>query len=1114
MGAKAKTRTGEPGVLSKVVVALACLVLTTLLVDQNLSRADDLIAPVFQAWQRPHEGQLTIEWPKTAKFHYQTIGDRLALKFAHPPAEDIRSQLQQISNFINPERATFNKNVLELTLKPGVVSNVRVQGKRRVTVNFSRPPMSSQPPSTVVVSTIDQGIRLAIDWPGPTHVQAIEDINSLQLNIVPPRRLDPEDLTVLKRSLKPWLHNLTLASEGGSTTLAFTLDTQVKSSIRRNGATQTTIEFMRNLSSPVEPAAGPSQHIFRPSKRPPIAPAIAERAWDAPPLPKRRPTVQDGSAATNNRMAITDRGADSDDEKPETLHIDWSEPAAAAVFVRSGHLWAVFDVTDASLLESFPKSPAPFGPGSIVPADNGFAMRFPILEPVNIRVRKTPEGDWQIDPVTSNGQPRPLEIEHGDGSSSLRILPLSGQQIVSFTDPDVGDRLDILPMVDPGVGQPVQRRFVDFELLPTAQGVAWRPLNDRLTTKIDGETLVFGTPLGLSLSKIMQDQSEPRIVKAVAKKDQTNGDREANDRQQEAKQARPRLAKRSNDSTSSTQQPSSYFNLAKAGVERELVNEYRRIRRQAIAKAAPERRDQARLNLARLLVSERLGTEARIVLNAISDNANENVMRQKLALSGVSAFLIGHRAKASNMLLDPGLNDDSEIDIWRAALESTESRWQAAAGRWRNTSELLDVYPPRLKLDLGLMALETAIETNDEKMIRRGMRRLKSLDLDAYDQARFDAIRALNAERSGDLDKARAILLALTSSPNRKVRTIADFELAALAGQSGTETIAALDALDLRMPLWRGHPEEQTMLDKLARRYRDANALRKALTIWRKLTTLYPQTADNENLSLAQRETFSQAIVNDKEPALDQLDVYAIYLDFPDLVPDDPEARELHRHLAGHLEGLNLLDEAMSILQPLMTSAADDFERVELETKVASLMLRQNRASPAIALLNGTRPQNIEIPRPQQEQRLLLRARALIQLSRPDEALRTIRDLRSQQARRLRAEIYWKEQSWPRLAAAVEAYFEDTEPSSPLVEDEQELVLWLALARQKGGKQERLGALRKRFSLKMQEGPFATAFDVATQTSVQNGDIRSLLAATGEQLAEIERFRRATSASR
>ena len=79
------------------------------------------------------------------------------------------------------------------------------------------------------------------------------------------------------------------------------------------------------------------------------------------------------------------------------------------------------------------------------------------------------------------------------------------------------------------------------------------------------------------------------------------------------------------------------------------------------------------------------------------------------------------------------------------------------------------------ELDSGPVILQGhfAIETGDDKMIRRSMRRLTSLPLSAYDQARLDAMKALKAERAGDLERARALLTGLTDNPNPAISTLA-----------------------------------------------------------------------------------------------------------------------------------------------------------------------------------------------------------------------------------------------------------------------------------------------------------------------------------------------------
>lgn len=1097
--------------LHAIAIAMVCLLSWTLVIFEKPAHAAGLSPPSLRAWQRPNEGQLTIEWARAARFQQERIGDRLILRFSKPLGDNAHASLRRLSNFIVLDRTTSSGNELALALRPAVFSKVKVRGERVVTVDFSRN-TTSAPRSNITVSAVDNGIRLTLDWIGSTRVKTVKDINELRLVVTPPQDLDPQKLAELRQNLKPWFHDLDLLAHGDRTALSFIFDPGISPAVVNPRSDQTIVDFIRAPARLPEPAAAPARTIFMPAKKPAIGQDAAQTAREAPPIPVMRPVPR--AEAQSPADAMTTTAAGLGDDRPSDLVINWHQPVAAAFFLRAGYLWAVFDQSDESLLASAPSPPSAFGPGSIVSAEGGMAIRFPLLKPVNIQVSRTSESQWRIEPVLTPAKPKPLSIEHGEGSATLRIMPLSGEQIVTMTDPIVGDQINVLPLRDPGIGQPARRRFVDLELLPTVQGVAWRQLNDRLMAEVGEETLIFSKPNGLSLSKLMPDLQPPKpaILEASAKKNPAKTEPER--AKPSENEGRPADAPKGPGKADPARMPAepgpaSYVSLAKSGVERELVNEYRRIRRQAIAKAAPENRDRARLDLARLLVSERLGTEARIVLDTISDDAGSHIALQKQALSGVSAFLIGDHAKASGLLLDSGLNEDEEIDIWRAALKSSEQKWPDAAKHWQDTSKILDAYPPRLKLDLGLMALETAIETNDDKMIRKGMRRLSSLPLDAYDLARFEAMRALKAERSGDLDRARALLSELADSPNPTVRTSADFELVALDLRMNAGDADALAALDRRTPLWRGHPQEQAMLDKLARHYVDANALRRALTIWRRLISLYPDAASDQEMTKARQDVFVQALANEGEPAIDQVDVYAIYLDFIDLIPSDPEAREVHRHLARHLQALNLLDEAIDVLQSLMTSATDGLERAALSSEIAKLMLKQGRAAPALASLDGTEAESAGGSSSLIEERLLTRAEALHRLDRPDDALRVIRDLQSRPARRLRAMIFWNERRWPRLAAAVEAYFADTDAADPLSHDEQELVLWLALARQKDGDREQLSAIRNRFQASMQGGTFTEAFEVATQKAVRTSDIRSLLAATSKHLAEIKRFREA-----
>ena len=1077
----------------------------------------DYKPPSLRAWQRADGGHLTLEWARTVRVQQKRDGDRLILRFAQPLAVDIRPHLQDLSRFIDPTRSGVADTDLTLILRKGILSDVNIREKRIVAIDFTQDP--SAPPSTrIETSTIENGVRLTLDWPGPTFAAPKQTSSTVHLTITPARDINPAVLESLKRTLQPWFRDLTVKRDQNRATLSFTLYPQIVSSVRSDSPMSTTIDLLRSAAVRSTPADQPVAEFFIPERKPQRPGVAGQKRISVVPIPASRPVpVTDSQTITDNEVMEEETTTTAAAiEAPDALIFDWAKPVGAAVFLRAGQLFAVFDEPDPALLAEIPAPPSAFGKGSLVPAEGGTAVRYPTKKPVSIGVSQTEEGHWRIEATVSTSAPRAVSLERIDGSAALQALVPSGRRVISIVDPMVGDRIDSLPLRDDGIAQPDRQRFVDLELLPSSQGLAWRPRNDQLVTSLKNQRLEFRSSRGLSLSKLGVDAptTKTSVIKAVVKKPSAQvSEKPTSQASSDSPRIRPavRTAKTGSSRTREARKPDSYFDLADSGVERELVNEFRRIRRQAIRKAAPEQRDDARLSLARLLVSERLATEARTVLNTISDEAAEDIRLQKRALTGVSALLIGHLTEATSLLRDPVLNEDSEIKIWRAALDSIEDQWQTAAEHWRVTSNLLDKYPPRLKLDLGLMALRAAIEVDDDKMVRRGMRRLASLPLDAYDQARFDAMKALKAERSGDLERARALLTNLVESTNPKVRTLADFELAALNLKIDARDVGSLASLEHSMPLWRGHPEERDMLDRLARRHVDANALRKALTIWRRLIQFYPKAADSKDLKKARQSAFVQALRNQRQPRIHPVDVYAIYLDFIDLLPGDPEVRDVHRHLAKHLMDLDLLSEAIDVLQSLMTSTGNGRERVELATEIATLMLRQDRPAPALAILDesgGSRGTAIEPALDQEIQ--LLRAQALARLERADDALLVLRDLQSDQARRLQAKILWDERRWPRLASTIESILANTDLAVPLAEEDQILVLRLALARQRDQSPERLHALRQRFGDAMQNSIHASAFDVATQGDVKTKDIRGFLAATGEQLTELQQLQLTT----
>jgi hypothetical protein len=180
---------------------------------------------------------------------------------------------------------------------------------------------------------------------------------------------------------------------------------------------------------------------------------------------------------------------------------------------------------------------------------------------------------------------------------------------------------------------------------------------------------------------------------------------------------------------------------------------------------------------------------------------------------------------------------------------------------------------------------------------------------------------------------------------------------------------------------------------------------------------------------------------------------------------------------------------------------------------MATLLLDQGHAAQALAILDQTEARNAPLPSSLNDALRLTSARALSILGREEDALIQLRNLQDASARRLSAEILWKQERWPRLAAVIESYLADPAPPSPLTAEDQKLILWLAMAREREGQPGELRNLRRRYAGEMQTGPWASAFQVVTQTTDSINDVPSILAATGNHLAELRRFREETTSN-
>ena len=1037
--------------------------------------------------------RLLIEWLNPVKVLQKKTDRQLILRFSRPMAINAESIFGRLRTYLDVSRTKIEGTDLTLTLQPDTTANLEIKKKRVVVINLSRA-SSPSPNIKIDVEAQENGVRLIFNWPNLSKFEATNEDSNLSVTFRSDINLEISDLAYLNETFKPWFSKVQSTDDISKTKLIFALQPMIASSTTDLGNNQVAIDFFRDASLSKEVP----DTTWLPAFRPPY-PDLKKTSSKNPQqhLPMWRPRVMTSSNADQEDAGIEVSSSLKKSKITKDLVFDWEQDVGAAVFKRAGYLWVVFDApVRSSRLPIPPPSPYQLGSGEVIKEEHATIIRFPMLSEANINITNQGGQRWTIQLNAAANSRYSIPIMSSDQPSVLTATAPSKGHIVEIMDPIVGDQIGIWPVSQSHLGQQDRRRFVDLDILPSIQGLVWRKRNDDLDTNTTADGIKFNSPQGLMISNWLIDDSS---------KDSIN--KQKYDIKKASNPSKKNLKSKNVENEKKGTMPSSFFDLAGFHLGQANTKENRRILRQSIGNSSPREQDNLRLDLARLLVAEQHTAEARTVLSNLSTSIVGAMAISERALKGASFLLDGNIDEASSLLDADEFDQDDEIGIWRAAVDSLNEDWEKAAPIWKANRNTLDIYPPRLRMKFGLLALEAAIRSNDDNMIRVGFRRLKSLDPKPRNIAQIDRLYAMRAIRDGDSKRAEEILQSLVK---RKLGTFslqADLELASLILGNEANNLDLLETLDDRLPLWRGHPQEIKMIDSLARWHREAYKPRKALDLWERLSVVHPKTDADTSLQERRKATYTEAINELAGNKLSLFDAYSIYLDFLNLLPEEPGKKTLHLSLARHLTNLDLLSEAIELLRPILNRAVDGSEREQTGTKLAELLLAIDRPHEVLSVLDRSTAIDSHDSRGLIPKRQLIRARALVRLDRNSEALEQIRDVQTSSARHLRAEIFWKQREWARLASVIESFLSDPGLVTPLSYDDQKLVLWLALSWDQLGLTDRLADLRKSYIDEIASSPWSEAFMLTTQVESKGGDIPSVLADTDQHLDKLKKFR-------
>jgi tetratricopeptide (TPR) repeat protein len=1028
--------------------------------------------------------RIAFDWPAPVAYDAQIEGETLRVRFARPIEADFAAVTKYLGDYVGAIAVDDDGVTVRATLKKAASLRGLVEGRvvaiDLVTSDAAVAPPSARPaaqkpvhaavpakPAAESAATAvairfseHQGFRRVVfDWHGaPAYTFAAKDgiarltferkgaLDSHRLGAAfPSFAAEVEEApaaTVVTLHVPDGVSFHHFRSEG-----AIILDVLAKPARPRAATPAAKAPAPGDIVPPpemIEPSAGtPSEE-----EKPPLAvPRPAAAA--APPRPP---------AVLTAHAALAPEGA--------SLRFDWPVPTPAAVYRRGAALWIVFagakqvDLTEARQLPGIQRIDQ-------VPQPKATVLRLEPRAGINASVRRADNG-WVLDlrPQEAHAD-APIAIEPEPEAATPRVLFRVSEtaEPITLRDPDVGDMVTVIPVSGLGRGIGADQGFVDFEALASVQGIAIRPIADDLRIERTGDGIAVSRPGGLSLS--------------------SEGDR--------------RLA--------TVSAGHGGFDFARwQGRSGESFLDRRSRLEQAVAAAPRPSRTKARLDLARFYFANLYAAEAEGVLAAIErDDPAAFGQPVVVMLSGAVRLLAGDRKGASDALGQKLVEGEPDIGLWRASLAVENGEWGTAATLFAPAAGLLSRYPKGLRDRFALQAAEAFLETGQpaaaDPMIRLVLKGEPALP----DKAMALYLQGRQALAQDDYAHAVELWSQVAAMDDRPSRARALF--ARISAEYDAAQVSRADAIKTLEQLrfaWRGDRIEFQILKKLGELKLADGDQRGGFDILREAALNFPDDPQSKELMKELSDSLADVLLGKESADVSPVKALTLYDEFKDYAPVGERGDAIVRRLVDRLVAVDLLDRAAALLEDQVEHRLAGRDKARGAAQLALIRLFDHHPEEALKALDIAVDK--DLPAELMRQRQQLRARALAELGRNDEALAMLASDTSRDADRLRADIYWRARNWGEAAKVFARIVPPPAAEAKLDAGASQIVLNWAAALTLAGDQKGLDDLRAHYGRAMAATPFADAFSVvAGEPGGGEGDPRAL-ANRVAQLGELQSF--------
>ncbi|MPY74070.1 MAG: hypothetical protein GEU87_07400 [Alphaproteobacteria bacterium] len=1034
-----------------------------------------------------HEGfaRFVFDWPAPVAFTTTSRGRNLSVRFDRSLRADPKAITRKLRNYVAGARLSDDRMSVDIVLKEAyrletfamgnaVVFDLRpIEGavamragvQRTGYADRSRSADKGPPGLPVRVGQHSKYLRLVFDWTKPVNYKVRETAAGVQMRFARDARID---MAALRKDLPPELATAEARSDAGA--LVLTLPRKPGQRIRHfKSGTKVVLDFLQDAgktaAAPVaEAKAEPAPKAPERATPPPPDEAPPPVAAPVPAVQEGSPVIAaaaaetpaDGAAATNDGAAdvagakIT---AAEGGKKGVSLVFEWPEPVGAAVFQREPYVWIVFDKRAQLNLASLRDAGAeaidlieqlPVGTGTVVRLIPKPGLSPAVdLEGANwvVRFRKS---------TISPQVPIVLRVRPETAEGTQLELPVSEfGRIIHIPDPDVGDMIVAVTLRAPGHGVAGHRRYPEFGLLASAQGIGIETLSDDLEIRDAGDRgVVVSAPGGLHISAVSEGAEKSSSFLG------------------------PRI-----------------FNLGNwFHGKNEPFIPARQAMFESVVDAAAERRDDARLDLARFYFARGYAPEALGVLRTIEfANPDMASLPEFRALKGALQVYMGRPYEARKALLDPSMDQYQEISLWRGSMFLQSGEATKAAAHFRSGEPVLQSYPEPLKSKLAIELTEASLADLDLESATVWLDQLaSSIDKMPRDlAARVVYNQGVLARDSRKLDDAVALWSKARNGRDRWAAAHAEYALIDLGLQQETITPdEAIERLDRLRYQWRGDDLELSVLDRLGNLYLAKHDFRRGLNTLRTAVTYFPEKEQAKTIAQTMTEAFRKLHLAGESNLLPPLKALALYDDFRELTPAGPEGDLMIQRLADRLVAVDLLDRASGLLSHQVRYRLKGEERARVGAKLALIMLLDRNPKGALSALRNSFHPNL--PPDIEDDRRRIRAKATMDLARFDEAIALLAGDVSREADLLRANIYWSTKDYGEAAKVLQRLSGDPQDEAAYPEEQARYILSWAVALRLKRDEAGLKMLRDLYGPGMNKGNLAAAFAYISSESPES----------------------------